>query len=521
MQACGEGSKATIASSTFRWNSQHCIACLDGATVEVSGSQLARNDACCVLASGAASSVKLVDTCILDSTGVAIRANYNAAVTATNVDVVRCSNGAEAESQAHIVYEKGCMTGCSLWACRSSGGASLCLSQVQIDSTAGRALHTSGAGSCLRCAGSKLLRSAGTQVFCELGAEMILDDVHVAEGAVDGIVVSGPTSSATISACHIVEQQGAALCVDSARLTFTDGNISSCGSVASIEDGGDVNLRQITVSKCQGGLLGTTGACITVASSTFTQMSGAAALCLRNPGTGAHLQACSMEACMLGGVLVGPGAACEVRDCQFKFNYAPCLHSHGAHAELKLVKCTLDGNIGPGISVADRACATAHDTRIIKTEGNALCVDGVGSKGQLQHCNLEDTGSHVVVAHDGGSCVVDNCSVKLSRSGAGLVALGEGSSITCSHSCVTDMQQAACVVKHGAAVHCDAVCMQGTTCGSGAVVAAGGLLTANDCSIQENSDHGVLVAEGGRAQLQACRCDSALEHQVSALEREE
>eukprot|EP00892_Ulva_mutabilis_P010613 jgi/Ulvmu1/7924/UM004_0156.1 len=504
LQVHGEGSKASVNSSSFSWNSHHCIGCFNGACVDIVGSQLTHNDTCCLLASGASATVSLADTCILDSMGTAVSAQHEAVIEATDVRLSRCTTGAEAKSLASITFLKGCIDGCSLQACISSQGAALCLSQVQIASTAGRGIHASGAGTHVRCEDCKLLRSAGPQALCDLGAKMTLDDVQIAEGSAEGIVIAGPDSSVTVSACHILKQQGAALCVKAAYLTFANGTIGTCGSVGSIEDRGSVQLQHTVVSECREGLQGVRGAQITVASTVFTHISGTAALCVRDKDTEAHLEGCSIEACSLGGVLAGAGARCQMKACSFKLNGVPSVHSYGQHAVVELSECSFNGNAGPCISVAQGAAATARDCRTKDTEGNAVCVADVGSTGLLERCSLEDTGKHGMIVYAGGNCILQNGSISGSHVGAGLVAVGEGSSITCSGTHVTAMQLAACVVKHGASVNCDAVNMHGTTCGSGAIVAQGGRLVAHACSIEDNSDHGVLVAEGGCAELHAC-----------------
>lgn len=476
--------------------------------MEIVGSTFTYNGGCCVLASGLNSHVSLEDTNILDGMGTAVRASDKAIINATNVTLVRCSSGAEAKTSGSISYLKGCMEGCSLRACSSSGGAKLSLLQVEIVSTTGRALHASGDGSVLHCTDCNLLRSSGTQALCELGAAMTLDHVHIAEGSADGVVVAGPAASAVLNTCTLLKQQGAALRVTSARLTVTDGAIDTCGSIACVDKDGIMQLHNTKISECKGGLDGTCGAHISAVSCSFTNISGTAALTIGSEATHAHLEKCCVQGCSDGGVVIGAGSTCQLDACKFAHICAACIYSHGAKASVEVLDCTFDGTTGPCIHVADGAAASGQECHILKTQGDAVRVDGVDTTGNLQQCIFEDTGNHALVVHAGGSCSLDGCSMNGSRAGAGLVALGEASSIKCKGGQVANMQQAACVVRNGARIECNAVEIDRTVCGSGAIAMAGGVFVARDCLLQHNSDHGVLAAEGGRAQLQACRCSS-------------
>lgn len=502
----GVDSKATVRCCDFRWNTFDSISCLDGGHVEVTKTKLSRNDGCCILASGAGSQVTMADVTISNGTGTAMKARQMAAIDASSVNVVRCSTAVEGRSAATIACAKSRFEGCSTRACGSFGGAQLNLTDVQFLATTGRALHTRGAGSSLRCVDCKLLGSSGSQALCELGASLMMEGTHVGEGAGDGFVVAGPGTTTVINGCSISKQQGAGVRVKSAQLTLTGSSITECGLAASIEETGTVHLTDARIADCQGGVIGSSGTQISIHSSTFVNICGTAALCLHGDGTHARIAGCRMRSCMQVCLFVGTGARCEMGECTFEHNSASCTHSQGSDAAMSLNQCKFEGNAGPCIRVTDGGAASATGCHMHDTEGSAVCIEGCNSVGKLQQCELKKTGNHALIAQAGGSCALISCRIEASRTGAGLLALGEGSHITCTGGCIAEMQLAACVAKESATVQCSGVQLQGTLCGSGCIATAGGVFIGSDCSVEGNSDHGVMVAEGGQAQLQACRC---------------
>lgn len=382
------------------------------------------------------------------------------------------------------------------------------LTDVQVFSTGGRALHTAGAGSSLGCVDCKLLRSTGTQALGELSASLNLQGVHIAEGTGDGVVVTGHDTAGVITTCTVEKQQGAGVRVQSGGVTFSGSSVSTCGSAVVVEQAGSVDLTDAWISDCHAGVTGSDEAKIRARSSSFVNVGGTAALSMRSEGTRGDMQGCCVRSCTHGCVLAEAGARCEMAECKLEHNGAPCVHSLGSKSAVVVHQCTFEGNAGPCIRVACGASAAATDCGIRESEGSAVCIDGRESTGKLERCALKDTGNHVVIAQAGGSCQLGSCTIERSRAGAGLVALGEGSQIKCTGGSVAGMQQAACVAKDAAAVQCDSVKLQQTVCGSGCIATAGGFFTARSCTLQDNSDHGILAAEGGCAQLQACKCDS-------------
>lgn len=508
LQVQGEGSKATVQTCDFMWNALNSIGCFNGGSVSVLGCTLARNDGCCVLASGPGSRVSLENVTISDGTGTAMKARHTAVLDASGVTVTRCLSGLEGKSCATITCTQSSFKGCSLQACGSFGGARMSLTGVQVFATAGRALHTAGACSSLRCVDCKLFRSTGTQALGELSASLNLEGVHIAEGTGDGIVITGQDTAGVINTCTVMKQQGAGVRVKSGGVTCSGSSISACGSAISVEQAGSVDLTDAWISDCNSGVVGGCGAKIRAHSSSFVNVGGTAALSLRSEGTHGEMQACCVRSCAQGCVLAEAGARFKMAECKFEHNGAPCVHGLGSSSAVGVDQCTFEGNAGPCIRAACGASAIATDCCIRTTDGSAVCIRGRESTGKLERCALKETCNHVVIAQAGGSCLLDSCTIERSRAGAGLVALGEGSRIKCTGGSVAEMQQAACVVKDAAAVHCESVQLQQTFCGSGCIATAGGVFTARSCSLQDNSDHGVMVAEGGCAQLQACKCES-------------
>lgn len=508
LEVHGEGSKAAINECQFQWNCCISIGCFDGGSAEISRSKLSRNHGPCMLASGNRARLTCTNTEICDCTGAALKARHMAEINASDVRVMRCSSGAEGKSGATVTCTQCRFQGCSLRACGVFGGAKMTLTGITVSSSANRSLHAVGDGSFLTCVESGLLRSSGTQALCEHGAELLLEKVQVVEGIGDGIAVTGQASSAVISECLVSKQQGAALRAMSGQVTVTGSSITGCGSIASIEQCGCLDIKDSRIEDCHRGLSGGGLAQINTASTTFANIRDSVAICVLDKGAAVRMQACCIRSCSQGGILLGPGTKCELADCTFEDNRAPCVHTRGPNAEAAIHQCQFDGNIGPCISGQDHGSVMATDCCIRNTAGHAVCIDGIGSAGKLRQCNFTGTSSHALVAQAGGLCDVDTCVIERSQAGAGLVALGEGSTITCVGGHVTNMQQAAVVSKDRGAVNCKDMQLRGTFSGSGCIASGGGSFTARNCSLEGNTDHGVLVAEGGQAQLHACRCSS-------------
>jgi hypothetical protein len=173
-------------------------------------------------------------------------------------------------------------------------------------------------------------------------------------------------------------------------------------------------------------------------------------------------------------------------------------------ASLQFENCVIEGSSGNGISLADKASATFTGCRIRKNRGFGLAVTS-GSEVNISLSEVRENGLSGISALHAGTKVTLGGGTVVAENGRDGIELGFGAELEATGAEVNGNRQLGIQVEGGES----SARMEGGTVSRnrkfGALVTNQGKLVLSKVSVENNIEEGIVIENGGSAELNACR----------------